>query len=278
MTSSADVPVAEVGELGIERGGPHRVVGERAVDRDRRAVARLEVVAELGTVAEPVDHEVVAHRLEVVDAVAEQVAHVALGPPERGRLGAGRGWRGVRLHDREHLADEALGGPADQADPPAAAGHPHQLVGGGPVERREHHADAGRRHVERAVGVGQRLGVPLLPRDVEALGRRQPLADDEQLGCQVGCRDAGSRSGRRDGHGARARGDVEEPVAGRHVARLDEHVAERGDDVGGDGRVVAQGPHRAVLLLHLGGGAVADGRVGPALLGGVGHGGSPSWW
>ena len=156
---------------------------------------------------------------------------------------------------------------------PPAAGHPHQLVGGGPVERREHHADARRRHVERAVGVGQRLGVPLLPRDVEALGRRHPLADGEQLGCQVGCRDPRSRPRRRDGHGAGARGDVEEPVARCDAARLDEHVAERGDDLGGDGRVVAQGPHRAVLLLHLGGGAVAHGLVGPALLGGVGHGG-----
>ena len=60
-----------------------------------------------------------------------------------------------------------------QADPPAGPAHPDQLVGRLLVVRREHHADGGQHGVERAVGVGQRLGVALLPGHLDALARRQ---------------------------------------------------------------------------------------------------------
>ena len=131
--------------------------------------------------------------------------------------------------------------------------------------------DAGRRDVERAVGVRQGLGVPLVPRDVEPLGPGVRARRGEQLGRQVGCRDLRPHARRRERDGAGAGRDVEQPVAGGDLARLDEHVAQRRDDVGGDRRVVAQRPHGAVLLLDLRGGAVLHGRVGPRRLGGVGH-------
>ena len=61
---------------------------------------------------------------------------------------------------------------ADQRDRAARLAHPDQLVGGGLVVRREHHADAGHDDVELAVGVRQRLRVADLPGDVDALAAR----------------------------------------------------------------------------------------------------------
>src|SRR5438034_11791167 len=49
------VAPGQVGEFGVQRGGPLRIVRDGPVDRDRRAVVGLEVVAEVLGAAESVD-------------------------------------------------------------------------------------------------------------------------------------------------------------------------------------------------------------------------------
>src|SRR6266702_8493193 len=53
----AIVAPGQVCELGVQRGGPLRIVRDGPVDRDRRAVVGLEVVAEVLGAAEPGDPE-----------------------------------------------------------------------------------------------------------------------------------------------------------------------------------------------------------------------------
>ena len=91
------------------------VVGDAAVDRDRRAVVVLEVVAELLAGVEPVD--LARSARSAVTSVTRSPSRsrtCCLVAPERRRLGARAAAGGERLHGREHLADEALRRPVDQ--------------------------------------------------------------------------------------------------------------------------------------------------------------------
>ena len=192
----------------------------------------------------------------------------ASSPHSGGGWAPGGGGGDVRLHGLEQVPDEALGGPADQADAPAGAGHADELVGGLLVVGREHHADARQHGVEGVVGVGQRLGVGLLPAHRHALALRERPPGGEELRGEVGGHDvgAGERGGHRDVPGAR--GDVQHPLAGADPGRGDEDGAELRDEAGGHVGVVAQAPHRAVLGLESAvGGGVGDG---------LGHRRSPS--
>ena len=72
-------------------------------------------------------------------------------------------------HRAEELADEALGRPAQEADRAARAADPQELAGRTHVIGHEHHAHARQHGVERAVRVGQRLRVALLPVHVRAI-------------------------------------------------------------------------------------------------------------
>ena len=68
----------------------------------------------------------------------------------------------------------------------------------------------------------------------------------QQLGRQVGGDDVGAGEGGRDGALPRAGGDVEDPLPGLEGQASDDGLAEVGDELGGDGVVVAEGPHGAV--------------------------------
>src|SRR5215475_10195436 len=125
----------------IERGGQLRVVGYAAVGGDGRPVAGLEVVAEVLRAGELVHADGFAARGDAGNPVAEQRADVVLAAPQRRWLGAWRRRRGVGLHGGEHLADEALGGPAEQTDCAAWPADPDQLVGAGLVMRGEHDSE-----------------------------------------------------------------------------------------------------------------------------------------
>ena len=132
LPATAVEPAGELLELTVQRGDLLRVVGDRPVDRDRRAVVGLEVVAELGRRRRSWSTSSVCLRgRDVGDPVAEQRADVVLVAPQRRRLRAGRRRRRVRLHGGEHLPDEALRRPAEQADGAARAADPDQLVGAG---------------------------------------------------------------------------------------------------------------------------------------------------
>jgi hypothetical protein len=119
------------------------------------------------------------------------------------------------------------------------------------VVRGEHDAEAGQDDVEGAVGVRQRFGVRLLPGDGGAVLGGKRLAGGEQFGRQVGRGHPGAGQRRRDRGVAATGGDIEYPVAGFDVARRDEYLAEFGQQIGRQGRVVAARPHRAVPGFHV---------------------------
>ena len=124
----------------------------------------------------------------------------------------------------------------------------------------EHHADAGGHGVEHVVVVGQVLGVADLPLEADARGLGIGLALVEQLGREVAGDDVRPGRGGRDRDVAGSGGHVEHVVVGAEMGRLDEHGSEVGDDLGRDGVVVAERPHRAVARLQ-GGVGIAGGRM-----------------
>src|SRR5271154_4200875 len=142
MPGAVVVATGEVGEVMVERGGPLRVVGYAAVGGYGRPVAGLEVVAEVLRAGELVHADCFAAGGDAGHPVAEQRADVGLATPQRRWLSARRRRRGVGFHGGEHLADEAFGGPAEQADGAARAADPDQFVGAGLVMRGEHDAEA----------------------------------------------------------------------------------------------------------------------------------------
>src|SRR5947207_3832895 len=85
--SAGGAPGAEVGsagqvrERGVQCGGPLRIVRDGPVDRDRRAVVGLEVVAEVLGAAEPADPQGLAPDRDVGDLVTEQPSHMLLAAP-----------------------------------------------------------------------------------------------------------------------------------------------------------------------------------------------------
>src|SRR5215469_13117091 len=125
-TGRDQVLLAEFGERAVELGCPLGVRAEVAVHGNGWAVAPLEVVAEPGAGREW-DRDVLPAGLEELDPVAEQRGDMPFVAPQRRGLRAGRRWRRVRLHQGEHLPDEAVGSPAEQADRAAGAADPHEL-------------------------------------------------------------------------------------------------------------------------------------------------------
>ena len=173
--------------------------------------------------------------------------------PQRRRRGERRRGRQVAAHDLEQLADQALGGPVDEADAPARTGDAGQLVRDDLVARRELHAEGRQDAVE-----GRR------PR--RAAPRRRPRPSRRRRRAAAARARAVSNSS-----GVRSRPTTCAPAAAARIARLpvpvatsstswpglDVHAREqvaRRDlvDVAGDGGVITGGPGGAVHELELG--------------------------
>jgi len=75
------VALDQFDEVAIQCGDPLRVAGDRPVDRDGRAVAGLEIVAEIGRRGEQVHRHRLSARHNIGHARAEQRADVALATP-----------------------------------------------------------------------------------------------------------------------------------------------------------------------------------------------------
>ena len=109
---------------------------------------------------------------QVGDAVAEELAHVVLGPPEHRRCEARRRWH-VLGDDAEELADRAVGDPVGHADAATRLADPQQLVRCLLLVGGEHRAEDGGDHVELAVAEGKLGGVALDELDRRAARRRR---------------------------------------------------------------------------------------------------------
>ena len=239
----------------------------------------LEEVAEVLRRWEPIDpHGTGA----ACTSVTRSPSRSGRGPRRPTAAAAGRRAAGgrIRLHGREHLADEPSG---VQLSSPIArrAADPDQLVGhllvmGANItptqEITASNSPSANGSASASASPHSRRRPPRPPRGAVL----------EQLGRQVGRHHAGADQRRRDGRVAVACRDVEHPLAGPHPPPWTSGTELR-DHLAGHRRVVAERPHRAVPgLQRLVGGervgigaGVAAGLAGWAILGRVGHG-SPS--
>jgi hypothetical protein len=205
-----------VGGPKTDKLGAQRLLARRVERRERaghRAVVRAEEVHD-GVRRERVGKAVVAPReSKVGDAVAEALAHRGLVAPEYRRRHVRR--RDVLRDDLEHLADESTGRPVRHRDLPAGTAHANELGGDALGPRREHRTHQTHDDVEAVIVVRQRLGVALVERDLEPLGRRAGSSPLQPVGGDVtsGGASAGAGGDERDLPGAA--GDVEQPAPRR---------------------------------------------------------------
>ena len=144
-----------------------------------------------------------------------------------------------------------VGRPVGEADLAAGPAHPRELGRGLLLVGREHHAEGGERHVERAVLELEVLGVGLLELHREALGAGARPGPLEQRRDIVGGDDVAPAPRRRQRGVAVARGHVEHPLAGAQVERLAQRLADDLQRRADDG-VVASRPGRLLLRLDEG--------------------------
>ena len=218
---AAVVTHGQVGQVAVERLDLGGVAADVPVDRDGRSVDALPVLPPRLGRREAVRGQRLPAGDDVGHPVAEQGPDVVLVAPQRRRLRAGRRRGRVRLHRREHLADEPLRGPAQQADPPTGAAHAEQLVRGAwwcganmtPTQTGR------RRSCRRRTATPRRRPPRTRP---SPCARGELPTRREQFRGQVGGHHVGA--GERGGHGGvpGAGGDVEHPVAGAHAGRGDE--------------------------------------------------------
>jgi len=107
-------------------------------------------------------------------------------------------------------------------------------------------AHPGLRSVAQGRGYPDLFLFGLAPFQLDALHGRTRPARVEQLRREITGQDGRARPGSDDRGVARAGRDVQHPVPLAHAHRLDERAAELQQQVGGQPRVVARGPHRAV--------------------------------
>ncbi len=215
-----------------------------AVRRDGRAVAGLEEVPEGLGRGEALHPQRPALGPHAVHPVAEQVAHVLLVAPQRRRLGPGRRRGDVRLHGREHPADEPLGRPAEQPDGAAAAADPHELVGAGrwcganitPTQDITTSKAPSSNGSASASACRHSTRCPLL---------REPAAESSSSGVRSLATTCAPVAARRERRVAGARGHVEHPLAGPDAAGRHQHGAEVGMTSLRDRRVVPAAPTSA---------------------------------
>jgi len=132
--------------------------------------------------------------------------------------------------------------------------HAPHLGDGHVGPRREHVAELARHHIERGVGVGQRLGITLLPLHVHPRDARVVSRLFEQRGRQVDGLHLRTGACRRNGHDSRAGSHVQQLLAGRDSPEGDQPSCHgRGED-GGRGK---RTPHLALTCLESGKGVGA---------------------
>lgn len=116
--------------------------------------------------------------------------------------------------------------------------------------RREHDPQAGHDDVELAITERERLGIGLPPLQLKALLRGPALPGGQQFGGQVTgdyvC--AGAHGWDRGVAGSSSH--IQNPDSRPHPGGGNEDLPQPGDDVGGQGRVVTQRPHCAVLFFQ----------------------------
>src|SRR5215211_7908620 len=231
-----------------------RALGLEALFRlDRGPVALLEVALILLEAREG-ERRGSALELELETVAREQLAHVVLVAPEW-RRGRERRWRRhVLAEDAEHAPDQALRRPVHCTDRAAAAAHAHQLVCRDLVARGELDAEHRQNAIERGVRERQRLAVALDEGDLEPRVQRSRARHVEQLGREVEADDARPAPRRAQRDVAGAGGDVEHVVLARDADGREQVHGRHLLDQGGNLRVVAGRPGRAVLRLELGDG------------------------
>ena len=116
--------------------------------------------------------------------------------------------------------------------------------------RGEHDPQAGHDDIELVVTERERLGVGLPPLQLNALPGGLPLPGGQQFGGQVTGDYAGPGVSGGNRGVARSSSHIQHPVSGPHPACGHEDLPQPGNDVGGQGRVVTQRPHRAVLVFQ----------------------------
>jgi hypothetical protein len=110
--------------------------------------------------------------------------------------------------------------------------------------------------IELCVGERQCFGVGYLPLQVDAPCGGETPARLEQLRREVARHDVGTGLGSRDRSVPGSGRNVEHPLTGTDAACLNEASAQFGDHLGGNGGVVAQCPHCAMLCLEIDGARV----------------------
>ena len=259
----------QVGELGVQRGGPLRIVRDAPVDGDRRAVVGLEVVTEVLGAAEKVDPDGLAPGPDVGDLVAEQCR--GRGPPGPTAAAAARraGAAGRTASSSANIWPMKPSGV--QLSRPMVPPGRHTRISSSALAWWNGANMTPRQDmtVSNSPSANGRSSASAC-RHSSVVPRRRglPLPGLEQFRGQVAGYHAGPGLGGGDRGVAGSGGHVEHPVSGPDLARFDEDRAEARDEVGGHGRIVAERPHGAVLRLQR-----------PARFGGIrglgGHFGSP---
>ena len=213
-TISARIAAARSGWLLIQAGEQRLQRAEAALDADLHVLR-----AQGGRVHRG------APEPEAGDPVAQPLPHDVRVAPERRRRGdrrTRRQRRHVPPHELEQLPRDVFGRPGGEGDAPAGFQDAQHLGRRDLGPGREHVAELAQYDVERLVGVGERLGVPLDELDLDARDGRvlpRPLQKD---GRQVDPFGAGTGARRRDGDHARAAADVEHGLAPLDSGERDE--------------------------------------------------------
>jgi hypothetical protein len=149
--------------------------------------------------------------------------------------------------DLDELADEALGRVCHESDPATRPAHAEELARRLLLVRREHGPEDRAHDVEVGVGDGQPLGVAFDEGHFDALGHGPPAGPLEQRGDVVDADDRAAASGRGQRGVAAPGRDIEDPLGGMDVERLDEEL--RHDQDLGPGHVVVAARPGGLLAL-----------------------------
>jgi hypothetical protein len=125
----------------------------------------------------------------------------------------------------EQLADVAVGGPADHADPPAGPADPQELAGRGALAGGRQGLAGRQHHLEGAVGEGEILGLALQEGHLQPFRLGTSPGPFQRLG-SVDADDPAEAAGGGQRGAAAAAGDVHHPLPGAQVDGFAEQLAD----------------------------------------------------